>query len=215
MILSHRKHNDINFLLQHSLCVSLCLFSTHSTVIWILPSISFTVYLLIVPGYEFPSTQCPRIQIFFSMSFHMTLYVATGDESFATHSTVIWIFPSIFFICHVLWFVVCCCTYPNSFVWLGIMPIYSTFSMLHCLLPSSHFSLSFSFLLNPDCNDLTAEIIMVLSYAYEVHTITVLHLFMLCQPLFRRVFPVALLTIKKLNYCQSLKFWSFTFDNNS
>ena len=55
-----------------------------------------------------------------------------------------WFSPVWIFMWQFVWFVVCgvvCgCTYPISFLWLGII-----FSMLHCLLPSSHFSLSFKF----------------------------------------------------------------------
>ena len=73
---------------------------------------------------------------------------------------LVWIF--MWQIC-VVCGVVCGCTYPISFLWLGIIRLFNTFPMLHCLLPSSHFSLSFRFFLNPDCDDLTAEINMVLS----------------------------------------------------
>ena len=55
---------------------------------------------------------------------------------------LVWIF--MWQIC-VVCGVVCGCTYPISFLWLGIIRLFSTFSMLHCLLPSSHFSLSFRF----------------------------------------------------------------------
>ena len=48
-----------------------------------------------VPGYEFPSTQCPMIHILVIMTLHMTLYVGIGDGSFATESTDIWIFASM------------------------------------------------------------------------------------------------------------------------
>jgi len=60
----------------------------------------------------------------------------------------------------------------------------------------------------PDCNDLTAEIKMVLSLLSEVHTRTLLQPQMLCLPLFRKVCAIALITIKKiLNLCQSWKLW--------
>ena len=193
---------------------------THSTVIWIVPSISFTVYPLVVPGYEFPFTQCSRIQICVSMTLNMTLYVATGDGSFATQSTEIWIFPSrnlyeaICLVCGV----VCGCAYPNLFLWLGILRLFSTLAMLHCLLPSSYISFSFSFFffLNPDCNDLIAKINKVLSKTSDVHIMTVLHPHMLCQPLFRQVCAVALTTINLLEINVRLgSFGNFTFDNNS
>ena len=48
-----------------------------------------------VPGYEFPSTQCTMIHIFVTMTLHMTLYVAIWDGSFTTESTDMWIFASI------------------------------------------------------------------------------------------------------------------------
>ena len=100
--------------------------ATQGRVIHILSSISFTVNLWIVPRYKFPSTQCPRIKIFCIMTFHMTLYVAIGDGSFATHSTVIWILPSVnlFVKKKMICVVVCWCTYPNSISWLGIIPIF-------------------------------------------------------------------------------------------
>ena len=48
-----------------------------------------------VPGYEFPSTQCTMIHTFVIMTLHMTLYVAIGDGSYTTESTDIWIFACI------------------------------------------------------------------------------------------------------------------------
>ena len=78
-------------------------FATQSTVIWILLNNPFTVSLWVVPGYDFPSTQCIRIQIFSSM----TLHVAPGDGFFATQRTVIWILPSMNL--HVALCVVCGC----------------------------------------------------------------------------------------------------------
>ena len=110
-----------------------------------------------VPGHEFPSTQCTMIHIFVIMTLHMTLYVTIGDGSFTTESKDIWIFASMNLYVEVCVFcdVVCGCTYPISFLWLGIIHLFSTFSVLHCLLPSSRFSLSFKgFFLN-QCNDLT------------------------------------------------------------
>ena len=129
----------------------------HSTVIQILPSISLNVDVYVVPGSEFPSTQSTMIHILVIMTLHMTLYVATGDGSFATESTDIWIFYSINLFVEVclLWVVWCGCTYPISFLWLGIMHLFSMFSVLHCLLPPLHLSLSVRvFFLNPDCNEL-------------------------------------------------------------
>ena len=70
-----------------------------------------------------------------------------------------------------------------------LLCLFGTFFMLHFMLPSSHFLLSFrDFLIN-----LTAEIKMVMS---EVLTRILLHPHMLCQPLFRRVCSVTLITIK-------------------
>ena len=72
------------------------------------------------------------------MTLHMTLYVATGDGYFATQSTVIRIFPkmnlyvAICAVCGVVCGLVCGCTYPISLLWLGIIRLFSTFSMLHC-----------------------------------------------------------------------------------
>ena len=47
-----------------------------------------------VPGYEFPSTQCTMIHILVIMTIHMTLYVGIGDGSLAPKSTDVWIFAS-------------------------------------------------------------------------------------------------------------------------
>jgi hypothetical protein len=67
-----------------------------------------------VPGYEFPSTQCTMIHIFVIITLHMTLYVGVGDGSFPTESTDIGIFASMDFmgkfVCFVIWGVACGCT---------------------------------------------------------------------------------------------------------
>ena len=69
-----------------------------------------------VPGNEFPSTQCTKLQVFLSMTLHLTHYEAPGDGSFATESIVMWIFPSvnlyvtICVVCSVVCGVVCSCT---------------------------------------------------------------------------------------------------------
>ena len=174
-------------------------FATQNTVIWILPIISFTVSLWVVPGYEFPFTQCTRIQIFSSMTVHVIIYVAPRDGSFATQRTLIWNLPSINL--HVALCVVCDCMvfaiYRPNFILMARNNM-SLHYIFHVALPVTIFTifLVIQFFLNTDCNDLTAEINMVLSLASEDHTRTVLDPHMLCQPLFRRVCAVALITIK-------------------
>ena len=179
--------------------VLLMSFATQNTVIWILPSISFTVSLWVVPGYEFPFTQCTRIQIFSSMTVHVTIYVAPRDGSFATQRTLIWNLPSINL--HVALCVVCDCMvfaiYRPNFILMARNNM-SLHYIFHVALPVTIFTifLVIQFFLNTDCNDLTAEINMVLSLSSEDHTRTLLDPHMLCQPLFRRVCAVALITIK-------------------
>ena len=80
------------------------------------------------------------------------------DGSFTTESTDIWIFESrnlyveVCMLCDVG--VVCGCTYLH-FILMAFYGLFSTFSVLHCLLPSSCFSLSFKgFFLN-QYNDLS------------------------------------------------------------
>jgi hypothetical protein len=99
------------------------------------------------------------IRIFVIMTLHMTLYVGIGDGSFATESTDIGIFASMNFdgeiclLCDIgcgVWLCI-----PISFLWLGIIRLFSTCSVLHCLLPSSRFSLFFKVFFLNQCNDLT------------------------------------------------------------
>ena len=178
-----------------TLHVSLCVvpgdksFATQSTVIWILLNNPFTVSLWVVPWYDFPSTQCIIIQICSSM----TLHVAPGDGIFLAHTeqwygfSIVWIFMWRFVWPVVVWYLLC--TYQILILCLWIICPFSTFSMLHFLLPSSHFFLSFRiFFIN-----LTAMIKIVMP---EVHTRILLHPHMLFPPLFRRVCAVALITIK-------------------
>ena len=88
------------------------------------------------------------------MTLHMTLYVATGEEDFATQSTVIWIFPSMNI------YVAICVVVHTPFH----SYIMSLQYIFYVALPVT--SLTLFIVLQgfyPDCNDLTAEITMVLS----------------------------------------------------
>ena len=137
----------------------------------------------------FPSTQCIRILIFSTMTHH----VAPWDGFFLENREQLYGFLIVWiFMWRLVWSVVVrylLITFQISFWLLRIICPSCTFSMLHFMLRSSHFSLSFRYFFYKP----TAIIKMVMS---KVITRILLHPHMLCQPLFRRVCSVALITIK-------------------
>ena len=107
-----------------------------------------------VPWYDFPSTQCIRIHICSSMTLHVT----PGDGFFLAHRgqwygfLIVWIF-----MWRLVWSVVVCYllfTFQMLIWLLWIICPFGTFSMLHFMLPSSQFFLSFRYFFNKhDCNN--------------------------------------------------------------
>ena len=147
----------------------------------------FTASLWVVPWYEFPFTQCIRIQIFASM----TLNAAPGDGVLAHREQwygfcIVWIFMWHLIWSLVVWYLLFAFQVLIWLLWI-ICP-FSLFFWLHFMLPSSHVFLSFRYFFII----LTAIMKVVMS---EVLTRIFLHPHMLCQPLFRRVCFVALITI--------------------
>ena len=123
---------------RKTLHVSLCVvpgdesFATFSTVFLFHLIIYFNVYRWVVPWSEFPYTKCTRLQVFSSMTLHLTLYVAPGDGSFVNQSTVMCIFPSVnHYVTHCVVYgllcgVVCSCKNQIAFLWLGIIWLFIT-----------------------------------------------------------------------------------------
>ena len=70
--------------------------ATQSLYIWILPSMTFHVSLHLAPGDESLATQSTMIWILSSMNLLVSLYVVQGYETLATQISIILILPSDF-----------------------------------------------------------------------------------------------------------------------
>ena len=111
-----------------------------------------------VLGYEFPSTLCTRVYGVLKHDSSYDFYMAPGDGSYATQSTVLWIFHSVNLymktcgVCGVVCGVMCSCIKQISFLWLDIILLFSNIfygSLPVTFFNSSHFFSSFSFFLKP------------------------------------------------------------------